>query len=259
MSLLDIKDKVVIITGGNQNIGLNIAKGLAELGAKIVVGDLNKSTANDLFDYFDNSSKEFFWHELDVSNEDSVEKFFNAVMDRFGRVDALFNNAGVRVGQTALEHDMKKWDWLFDINVKGTMLCCQAAAKIMKEQGYGRIINTSSISAYKGQLMRSSYCASKGAVSALTAALTVEWANYGININAVAWGGVDIEQTPLEKMNEGQKATYAMTPMKKMAGKDSLVGPVAFLISDASQFVNGQTILVDGGWSVLGKPDLSDI
>jgi NAD(P)-dependent dehydrogenase (short-subunit alcohol dehydrogenase family) len=259
MSLLDIKDKVVIITGGNQNIGLNVAKGLAELGAKIAVGDLSKNTAKDLYDYFENNTSGFLWHELDVSSKDSVDKFFEAVMCKFGRVDALFNNAGVRVGQTALEHDAEKWDWLFDINVKGTMLCCQAAAKIMKKQGYGRIVNTSSISAYKGQLMRSSYCASKGAVSALTAALTVEWAHYGININAVAWGGVDIEQTPLEKMNDGQKATYAMTPMKKLAGKDSLVGPVAFLISDAAQFINGQTILVDGGWSVLGKPDLSEL
>ena len=258
MSIFDIKDKVVVITGGNQNIGLSVAKGLSELGCIIVVGNSNKNNTKELFDYFKGNEK-FFWYELDVSNAESVDSFFNAVKVKFGRIDALFNNAGVRVNQTALEHDEDKWDWIFDVNVKGTMLCCQRVAEIMKLQGNGKIINTSSISAYRGQLMRSSYCATKAAINGLTAALAVEWANYGININSVGWGGVDIAKTPINELGAGQKATVAMTPMKRLANKDDLVGPVAFLISDASNFVNGQVILVDGGWSILGKPDFTDI
>lgn len=259
LGLFDVRGKVIIITGGNRNIGLAVAKGFAELGAKVVIANSSRKRAEDAINMFTEKGYDFLWQQVDVSDSNSVRKLFNKVIEKYGRVDILFNNAGVRVNQKALGHEEDRWDWLFDINVKGTMLCCQEAAKIMKKQGYGKIINTSSISAYRGQIMRSSYCASKGAVTALTAALAVEWSKYGININAVAWGGVDIEQTPKEDMSLGQLATLAMTPLKKLLDADGLIGPVVFLASDASKALTGQTILIDGGWSILGKPDLSEL
>lgn len=105
--------------------------------------------------------------------------------------------------------------------------------------------------------MRSSYSSSKAAINGLTAALAVEWSKYGININSIAWGGVDINQKPISELSEIQKKTLPMVPMERLANQNDLLGPVVFLISDASNYINGQTIMVDGGWSVLGKSNQS--
>ena len=252
--LFTVKDKVVLVTGGNMNIGRAVSLGFAEDGAKVVVGDLRREDGAVVIEQLEAIGADYLWTPLDVSDKSSVDKAFLVLMEKYGRIDVLFNNAGVRVNQTGLEHGEEEWDWLFDVNVKGSMLCAQAAAKIMKDQGGGRIINTSSISAYRGQQMRTSYCASKAAINGFTVAAAVEWAPYGIFVNALGWGGVDVDRTPREKMSDGQLKTLAMTPLGMFADKDMLYGPVAFLSMEASSGITGQVILVDGGWSVQGKP-----
>lgn len=252
--MFSVQGLVVVITGGNQNIGAEVAKRFAQDGAKLALCDVTEETSLDIRRWLDEGNYPYLWEKVDISKKDQVDAFMELVKERFDRIDVLFNNAAVRVGEAALEHSEDKWDWLFDINVKGTMLCCQAAALIMKEQGGGKIINTSSISAFRGQDQRSSYCASKAAVTGYTLCSAMEWAQYGIYVNAVAWGGVNVEEIPYEQMSAGMKKTADMTPLPKLLNGDRLYGPVAFLASAASEGITGQTILVDGGWSITGKP-----
>lgn len=254
MDLFSVKDLVVFITGGDQNIGAAVAERFGDYGAKVVIGNTSEEKAKPVLQYLQSIGAEYLWVPLDVADSTSVKHAFEEIKKKFGRLDVMFNNAGVRVNQTGLEHGEAEWDWIFDVNMKGTMLCCQEAAKMMKEQGGGKIINTSSISSVRGMEMRTSYCATKGAVNAYTAAAAVEWSRYGIYVNAVAWGGVDIEETPLEEMSPGQKMSCAMTPLGKLATKDMLFGAVAFLASHASDGMMGQVMMVDGGWSIAGKP-----
>jgi len=252
--LFSVKDKVIFITGGNRNIGAAVAKRFGASGAKVVIGNTDKEKAADVLAYFEQNHYDCLWVRLDVADSKSVKAAFAEIMTKYGRIDILFNNAGVRVNQTGLEHGEAEWDFIFGVNMRGTMLCCQEAARIMIEQGGGKIINTSSISSVRGMEMRSSYCATKGAVNAYTAAAAVEWAKFGIYVNAVAWGGVDVDGTPVEAMSEGQKATLSMVPLKKLADTDMLFGAVAFLGSRASDGMTGQVLMVDGGWSIMGKP-----
>ncbi len=257
MDLFSVKDLVVFITGGDQNIGAAVAKGFGKYGAKVIIGNSSREKAQPVLDYFEQQGAEHLWVPLDVADSGSVKRAFATIAERFGRLDVMFNNAGVRVNQTGLEHGEAEWDWIFGVNVKGTMLCCQEAARMMKEQGGGKIINTSSISSVRGMEMRTSYCATKGAVNAYTAAAAVEWTPYGIWVNAVAWGGVDVDETPPEAMSAGQKMSCAMTPLGRLATADMLFGAVAFLASRASDGMTGQTVMVDGGWSIAGKPRLN--
>lgn len=252
--LFSVKDKVVFITGGNHNIGKAVAKGFARDGAKVVIGNTSRERAEEIIRFMEDGGYDYLWLQVDVSDEAQVKEAFAKILEKYGRIDVLFNNAAVRVNQSGLEHEADKWDWIFDINVKGTMLCSREAANIMKEQGYGKIINTSSISSVRGMENRTSYCATKGAVNGYTAACAVEWARYGICVNAVAWGGVNVEEQPYETMSPGMQATVCMTPSHHLADGDNLYGAVAFLAADASNGMNGQVMYVDGGWSIAGKP-----
>lgn len=252
--LFSVKDKVVFITGASANIGKALSMKFAENGAKVVLGNTNKESAASVLAWFEKKKFDHLWVCVDVSNEEQVKAAFQKIKEKYGRLDVMVNNAGTRVNQTALEHGTREWDHIFEVNVKGTMMCAQEACKMMKEQGGGKIINTSSISAIRGMKMRASYCSTKGAVDAYTKAAAVEWAPYHVYVNAVAWGGVDVEEVPPEKMSEGQLQTLSMVPIKKLANEDMLYGPVAFLAGRASDGITGQTIMADGGWSIMGKP-----
>lgn len=254
MDLFSVKDLVVFITGGDQNIGAAVARGFGRAGAKVVIGNSSREKARAVLEDLEAAGAESLWVPLDVADAASVKAAFAAIVQRFGRLDVLFNNAGVRVNQTGLEHGEAEWDWIFSVNVKGTMLCAQEAAKLMRQQGGGKIINTSSISSVRGMELRTSYCATKAAVNGYTAATAVEWAPYGIAVNAVAWGGVDVDETPVDQMSGGQKVSCSMTPLGKLANADMLFGAVAFLASHASDGMTGQVMMVDGGWSIAGKP-----
>lgn len=253
-NLFSVKDKVIFITGGNHNIGRAVAEGFARDGARVVIGNTSRERAEGIISFMEEGGYDYLWLPVDVSDENQVKAAFDEIMKKYGRLDVLYNNAAVRVNQTGLEHEADKWDWIFDINVKGTMLCSREAALLMKEQGGGKIINTSSISSVRGMEMRTSYCATKGAVNGYTAACAVEWARYGIYVNAVAWGGVNIEEQPYRDMGAGMKATVQMTPTHHLADARNLYGAVAFLASDASNGMTGQVMYVDGGWSIAGKP-----
>lgn len=254
MNLFSVKDKVVFITGASANIGKALAMKFAEDGARVVLGNTNRESAASVISWFEEKKYDYLWVCVDVSNPQQVKDAFAQIASKYGRLDVMVNNAGTRVNQTALEHGTEEWDHIFDVNVKGTMMCAQEACRMMKEQGGGKIINTSSISAIRGMKMRSSYCSTKGAVDAYTKAAAVEWAPWKVYVNAVAWGGVDVEETPVENMSAGHLQTLSMVPLKKLANADMLYGPVAFLASAASDGITGQTIMADGGWSVMGKP-----
>ncbi len=256
--LFSVEDQVVFITGASANIGKVLAMKFAENGAKVILGNTNKASAAEIIGWFEEKGYEYLWIGVDVSREEQVRAAFEQLRQKYGRLDIMINNASTRVNQTALEHGIKEWDNIFAVNIKGTMMCAQEACKMMKEQGAGKIINTSSISAIRGIKMRSSYCATKGAVDAYTRAAAVEWAPYGITVNAIAWGGVDVDEIPMEKMSEGHLQTLSMVPIKKLANADMLYGPVAFLASKASAGITGQTIMADGGWRMVHYGQAAD-
>ncbi len=252
--LFSVKDKVVFITGGDQNIGMAVAKGFAESGAKVVIGNTSREKAEGIIRFMEEGGYDYLWVKTDISKEEEIKAAFDAIMEKYGRIDVLFNNAAVRVNQMGLEHEADSWDWIFDINVRGTMLCSREAARLMKAQGGGKIINTSSISSVRGMVNRTSYCATKAAVNGYTAACAVEWSKYGIYVNAVAWGGVNVEETAYADMPAGMQEVVRMTPTEHLANAEELYGAVAFLATDASNGMSGQVVFVDGGWSIAGKP-----
>ena len=252
--LWSMREKVVFITGASANIGKALSMKFAEDGAKVVLGNTNRESAEPVISWFEKNGYDYLWVCVDVRSEKQIQDAFRKIMKKYGRLDVMVNNAGTRVNQTALEHEAKDWDDIFDVNVRGTMICAREACRIMKEQGGGKIINTSSISAVRGMKMRASYCSTKGAVDAYTRAAAVEWAPYHVYVNAVAWGGVDVEEKPEAELSAGQLQTLSMVPIRKLANADMLYGPVAFLASPASDGITGQTLMADGGWSIMGKP-----
>lgn len=252
--LFSVKEKVVFITGGDQNIGMAVAKGFAQNGAKVVIGNTSREKAEKIIHFMEDGQYDYLWVKVDIGKEEEVKSAFTTILEKYGRIDVLFNNAAVRVNQMGLEHEADSWDWIFDINVRGTMLCSREAANIMMKQGGGKIINTSSISSVRGMVNRTSYCATKAAVNGYTAACAVEWSKYGIYVNAVAWGGVDVDEMEYKDMPAGMQEVVRMTPTTHLANAKQLYGAVAFLASEASNGMSGQVMFVDGGWSIAGKP-----
>lgn len=251
--LFDLKGKVAIVTGGSQGIGLAMSQALAGAGANVVIANRRADVARRAVESVKKYGTEVMAITTDVSDRNSVESMVEETVRAFGTVDILCNNAGIMYRRPVEEHTVEEWQELNDINVKGTWLCSAAAAKHMKRRKRGKIINTSSVAATIALHERAAYCASKGAVSQLTKVMAVEWAKYNINVNAI---GPGLTRTPLNsefydshpdilnKILEG-------IPLGKVAMPDDMKGITIFLASKASDFITGQTIFVDGGWTIL--------
>jgi 3-oxoacyl-[acyl-carrier protein] reductase len=192
--------------------------------------------------------------QTDVGDPDSCRRMARAALDRWGRIDILVNNAAVRVDKTALEHSAQDFDWIMGVNVRGILMASQAVHPAMRERKWGRIINLGSISARKGVWKRTSYSASKAAVMGLTRGLAVEWADDGITVNALSPGSVASRDRPPDPTSARYKANVDLIPLRRFSWPDDLVGLCVFLASDASAYLTGQDILIDGGWSLTMRP-----
>lgn len=246
-----VAGRVVIVTGGARGIGASLATHLAGRGAKVVVADVLAEDGRALAATLSDGGKDAFFHRTDVVDPTSVWALATAAVDRYGRIDALVNNAAIYESLGAKQHfadiSVDDWDRVMAVNAKGVWLATSAVYPTMKAQGYGRVVNIASATVHAGVPFFAHYTASKGAVIAVTRSIAKEVGRDGITVNAVAPGLVDNESsaalndTSYFPTLERQRAIpRAMTPA-------DLTGAITFLCSPASGFITGQTVVVDGG------------
>jgi NAD(P)-dependent dehydrogenase (short-subunit alcohol dehydrogenase family) len=230
--------EVAVVTGGASGIGRTVATALAAVGAHVAIFDLAAEGEDG--------------YAVDVADETQVEASFAKVVGRHGRVDVLFNNAGIAIRRPSTELSLDDWNKVVAVNMTGVFLCARAAARHMLTGGRGgRIVNTASIMGFSGGGLypNISYQATKGAVVNMTRALAVEWARQGIRVNAIAptWVRTPLTRGITEKPELVERIEQ-MTPMGRLAEPEEIVGAVLFLVSRASAMVTGHTLAIDGGY-----------
>ena len=246
--------KVVIVTGAGQGLGRAYAEALATEGASVVVAEINEGTAKDTAEAISTAGGTALAVRTDVTDPDSCAAMVQAAVDRFGTVDVLVNNAAIYDGleMDAFEDlDLATWDRVMAVNVKGTWLATRAVTPLMKEKGYGKIVNISSTVAYIGPPLLLHYVASKGAIVAMTKALAKELGEYGIRVTALAPGMTFTQATnnllPDPIMGD---MFMEMQALKEKMQPEHVVPALLFLCSSESDFVVGQNWVVDGGMAL---------
>jgi len=248
MSRFDLSGRVAIVTGGSKGLGSGMAYALAEQGADIVIVSRNQAEGELVAAKIREMGRKSMALSVDVQDISSINQMVETVTKEFGRIDILINNAGVGITKFALEVTEEEWDKVVDTNLKGVFFCAQAVARVMKEQKYGKIINISSLAGLKGSNAMAPYCASKAGIINLTRALAKEWARYHINVNAIAPGYIKTALNEEELSNESfRNKLFSALPIQRLGELDDLAGTVVLLASEASAYITGQTIIIDGG------------
>ena len=244
--------QVGIVTGGGQGLGKVFSLAFAEAGADITVAELNPDTGLQTVKEIQAMGRSALYVETDVTNRLSVEAMVEKTVERFGRLDFIMNNAGIVKWCPAEDVTEKDWRAVIDVNLNGLFYCCQAAARQMIRQKSGRIINIASMSGYivNRPQPQASYNASKAAVIHLTRSLAAEWAQHNIRVNAIAPGYMDTAMThkAFEDPAYGPIWTDGI-PMRRPGRPEELAPLAVFLASEASSYVTGSTILIDGGYT----------
>jgi NAD(P)-dependent dehydrogenase (short-subunit alcohol dehydrogenase family) len=249
--MFDLTGRVAIVTGGGRGIGRGISEGLAAFGAKVVMTGRNEATLAEAATEIRANGGEVIGHAADISKEDDVIALRDAVLARYGRIDVLVNNAGINPIWKNLERTtLDEWQNIMDTNLTGPFLCCKYLGTPMVEQGKGSIINISSVAGNVGLKRSVPYCASKGGVELLAKALALDWASKGVRVNTIAPGYFETDLTAGVRANDAIAAPLiAHTPLGRFAKLDDIAGAVVFLASDASAYVTGASLAVDGGWT----------
>lgn len=246
----DLKDKVVIVTGGGKGIGKVYVREFAKQGSKVVAADIDYEAAQRVAEEFSALGGEILAIEVDVSDWDSVSRMVDATVKAFGGVDVLVNNASLMSALPRRAWDqipIEEWDRVMAVNVRGPFLCCLAAVPFMKRRGKGKIINISSSRVHEGTPNRLHYTTSKAAIIGFTRALARELGDCNIGVNAIT-PGLTVSDSQVATSNpEYLQARIANRCFKREQVPEDLVGTVLFLASSASDFITGQTINVDGG------------
>ena len=238
----------IVVTGGAKRLGGEISRGLARAGADVAVTSRSLPSLDEVTREIREIGREAFPHELDVRSYDSVQAMVEDTHRHFGKVDILVNNAGCNVRKPAVEVTPVEWDMILETNLRGPFFMAQAVAKKMIPRRYGRIVNIGSVTSVFAYANLAPYCASRGGIKQLTMSLADDWGIYGITVNCLAPGWFKTQQTKV--LYEDPTWVEYITdriPLKRVGQPDDLDGTVVFLASDASAYVTGQTLLVDGG------------
>lgn len=240
---------VVLITGAGRGIGRAIALQFARQGWAVVVNDINAASAEAVAAEIIALGGQSLAHVADVADPDAVEYMFATVRLRWGRLDALVNNAGIEPRASILDMDVAEWDRVLAVNLRSVFLCTQAAGRLMREANHGSIVNISSIAGKATPLpLRSAYAASKAGMVGFTKEAAREFAAYGIRVNAICPGVINTEMTAHAQADPAQMAAWLSgIPLARLGEADEVAHLVVFLCSDAASYITGQAIHVDGG------------
>lgn len=243
-----LTDKVSLVTGAARGIGKAIALALAKEGCHVVLVDLDEIGVREVAQAIESMGRRALALRVNVASLEEVRRVFSLVQEKFGKLDILVNNAGIIKRGTIENHSDEDWDLVMAVNLKGTYYCSREAARIMKSQRWGRIINISSVAGKIGDIASApSYGPSKAAVNALTKSLARELAPFGITVNAVAPHAIETEMTA-EWTEEKRRAMIAQIPVGRMGKPEEVAAAVVFLASPEAAFITGEILDVNGGY-----------
>ena len=246
----DLTGKVAVVTGAGRGIGSHIALTLAKYGADLVLCSRTVSELENVAQEARTFGRKVLINQADLTIVSDINKMVEEANKAYGHLDILVNNAGINIPQKAEEVTEEAWDKIHNINLRGLFFCAQAVGKIMIQQKKGKIINISSQAGSVGLLQRAAYCSSKGGVNLLTKVLAIEWAQYNINVNAIAPTFIETPFTkPMFEKEGFREYVLENIPLGRVGEPADVVGAVIYLASSVSGLVTGHILLIDGGWT----------
>lgn len=249
-SMYGIDGTVSIVTGAGGGLGYESAKALGSLGSRVVLIDLNKKALDEAEEKLRQNGIEAIGMVCDITDKEAVRVSIDSAAAELGSIDHLINCAGLSHLEPAVDFSEDRWDLVMKVNLKGTFLMCQQVGRVMLKQKRGRIVNFSSVRGLQGRACDMAYSPSKGAVNMMTKSLAIEWAQEGISVNAVA---PTFAATQMNKsiLDDPQNRDWVLgrIPKKRLAEMTDIASAVAFLCSPCAEFITGQILYVDGGWT----------
>jgi 2-deoxy-D-gluconate 3-dehydrogenase len=245
-----LEDKRVLVTGCRRGIGLGMAEALSQAGADIIGVSRSLEKESTVEKLVKSNGKDFTGYACDFSDRNALYEFIKKVKTEFKNIDILVNNAGTIKRNPAAEHSDEYWDEVIEVNLNAQFILAREFGKDMIERGYGKIIFTASLLTFFGGITVPGYAASKGGIGQLTKALSNEWSKHGVNVNAIAPGYIETDNTKSLKENpKRNKGILSRIPLGRWGTPEDLKGAVVFLASKASDYVCGTILTVDGGWT----------
>lgn len=249
----DLTGRIAMVTGGTSGLGRAIATGMAMAGASVIVGSRDDKKVQDTLKELDAISESHSGLALDVSDPESIHSVFHFIQESRGRLDILVNAAGTIQKKDPLDLNLEEWEKVLRVNLTGTFLCCQAAARIMKENKGGSILNITSLTSFTGFSEVTAYGVSKAGVTQLTQSLANDWAQYDIRVNAIAPGvfPTSLNRSLLEGSPRGEWLRKH-TALERFGEVNEIAGAAIYLCSPSASFTTGEILVVDGGFMARG-------
>jgi len=246
--LFHLTDKIAIVTGGGSGIGRRVAMAFSEFGAKLLIADIDQKAADLVVSEIKSKGGEAIAIRMDVTHPDEVHEMVHTAANAFGRIDILFNNAGISIRGPAESFSLEDWNKVIAVDLTGMFICAQTVGKVMIKQGRGKIINTASVSAKLGHPGNLAYAAAKHGVVGMSKVMAVEWGKYGVSVNCIGPGVIKTPMT-MKAFSDPEKYQELVrrVPLGRLGEPDDLIGAAVFLASEASNYVTGQTIYIEGG------------